>query len=129
MKTTKGFLQFLMNPKNWWIPLTLILVVSFAGVSIIGYETYYKAPPIPDFENESGQIIISKDDILKGQSVFQHYALMEYGSMFGDGATRGPDFTADALHQLSTGMKEYFLKHSHLSPLENAARVVLSDNP
>jgi nitric oxide reductase subunit B len=120
MKTNKGFLQFLMNPKNWWIPLTLILVVSFTGVSIIGYETYYKAPPIPDFKNESGQIIISHADILNGQSVFQHYALMEYGSMFGDGATRGPDFTADALHHLSTGLTEYFFTYGELSPLEKS---------
>jgi nitric oxide reductase large subunit len=43
-----NFIQFLMNPRKWWIPITLILVISLTGVALIGYETYYKAPPIPD---------------------------------------------------------------------------------
>lgn len=120
MKTRKGFIYFLMNPKKWWIPLTLILVISITGVSIIGYETYFKAPPIPDYVNTAGQTIVSKADILEGQTVFQHYALMEYGSMFGDGATRGPDFTAEALHQVSLGMKEFFLKNNVNSDLEKS---------
>jgi nitric oxide reductase subunit B len=101
------FIQFLMNPKKWWIPLTFILAISLAGVSIIGYETYYKAPPIPDFVDEDGKVVISREIILEGQGVFQKYALMEYGSMFGDGAYRGPDFTAEALHQVAFYMREY----------------------
>ena len=32
---------------------------------------------------------------------------MEYGSFFGDGAQRGPDFTAEALHQVSVFMTDY----------------------
>jgi nitric oxide reductase subunit B len=97
-----------MKPKNWWLPFVLIFVVSIAGVSFIGFETYRKAPPIPDFVNDKGDVIISKDDIIKGQEVFHHYALMEYGSMFGDGALRGPDFTAQALEQASIYQKEFY---------------------
>jgi nitric oxide reductase subunit B len=106
MKTS--FIQFLMNPKKWWIPLTVILVVSIAGVSHIGYETYFKAPPIPDFIDEQGQTVLTQDEILEGQAVFQRKALMEYGSMFGDGASRGPDYTAQALHQVAEYMKAYY---------------------
>lgn len=36
---------------------------------------------------------------MRGQVVFQKYALMDYGSFFGDGAARGTDFTADALRE------------------------------
>ena len=104
----KNFIQFLMNPKKWWIPLTIILVVSITGVSLIGYETYYKAPPIPDFIDEDGLVITTHDDILEGQALFQQKALMEYGSMLGDGANRGPDYTAEALHQVAEAMKAFY---------------------
>jgi nitric oxide reductase subunit B len=130
----KGFIHFLLNPRNWWIPLTVILIVSFTGVSIIGYETYYKAPPIPDYVNSSGKIILSHDEILEGQSVFQHYALMEYGTMFGDGATRGPDFTAEALHQFSLHLQDYFKQNKNTSALEemgveeNTKRIIKQNN-
>jgi nitric oxide reductase subunit B len=33
---------------------------------------------------------------------------MEYGSFFGDGAQRGPDFTAEALHQTSLFMTDFY---------------------
>ena len=46
--------------------------------------------------------------VFNGQAVFQKYALMEYGSMFGDGANRGPDFTAEALHQVTRSMNHYY---------------------
>lgn len=39
---------------------------------------------------------------------------MNYGSMFGDGAGRGPDFTADALHRTSTAMEAYYLEQHRL---------------
>src|SRR5680860_574387 len=35
---------------------------------------------------------------------------MEYGSFFGDGAQRGPDFTAEALHQINVYMNDYYQK-------------------
>ena len=40
-------------------------------------------------------------DIRKGQQVFLHNGLMEYGSVFGHGAYLGPDFTADYLRRSS----------------------------
>ena len=71
-----------MNPRKWWIPITIILVISITGVSIIGYETYYKAPPIPDVVTENGDPVFKEDDIHAGKAAFQKYALMEYGIMF-----------------------------------------------
>ena len=41
------------------------------------------------------------EDIQKGQQVFLHNGLMEYGSAFGHGAYLGPDFTADYLRRSS----------------------------
>lgn len=107
---TKGFIHFLLKPGNWWISLSIIFITSIVGVTQIGLHTYSEAPPIPDFIINDGTIAISKSEIIAGQQVFQQYALMEYGSMFGDGANRGPDFTAEALHQTSVFMADYYLK-------------------
>lgn len=108
MASRTDFLQFIMNPKKWWIPLLFIFTISAAGVILIGYETYEEAPPIPNFVDEKGAVIVSHHDVLKGQAIFQKYALMEYGSMFGDGGNRGPDFTAQALHLISNYMNEFY---------------------
>lgn len=103
------FIKYLLNPKNWWLPLLIIFTVSITGVFMIGIHTYTEAPPIPDYKNKKGEIVFSRDDILEGQAVFMKYALMEYGSMFGDGANRGPDYTAEALHQVSVHMNAFYL--------------------
>lgn len=108
MNPKRTFLAYLMNPKNWWLPFFLVMGISLAGVAFIGYETYEKAPPIPDFIDEQGTVVLSHHQVLEGQRVFHHYALMEYGSMFGDGALRGPDFTAQALHEVSALMEKYY---------------------
>jgi nitric oxide reductase subunit B len=116
----KNFINYLLNPKNWWLPLLVIFTISIAGVTMIGIHTYTEAPPIPDFDSQKGEVVFSKEDILKGQSVFQKYALMEYGTMFGDGALRGPDYTAEALHHISQYMNDYYL-----SKLKNDANSAL----
>jgi len=84
-------------------------MISIAGVTMIGIHTYTEAQPIPSYVSQKGEVVFSKDDVLKGQAVFQKYALMEYGTMFGDGALRGPDYTAEALHHISQYMNAYYL--------------------
>jgi nitric oxide reductase subunit B len=118
MEPKKGFIHFIMNPKKWWIPLTFIFVISLAGVGLIGFETYYEAPPIPTFKTDGGEIILTDEEILEGQAIFQRSALMDFGSMFGDGANRGPDFTAQALHQVTIYLNEYYGNQPDLSKLE-----------
>lgn len=104
---TRKSIDYFMNTKNWWQPLTFILIISLAGVGMIGYQTYYDAPPEADFTDSSGAVILKKAAIHRGQTVFHKYALMEYGSFFGDGAQRGADFTAEALHLISGYMNDF----------------------
>ncbi len=104
---TTSSISYFMNTKNWWQPLVFILVISLAGVGMIGYQTYFEAPPMTGFQAPSGQIMINQTTIEAGQKIFHRYALMEYGSFFGDGAQRGPDFTAEALHLMTIYMNEY----------------------
>ena len=103
-----NFISWLFNPKNWWLPLLAIFTISIAGVTAIGVHTYTEAPPIPSYVSSKNEVIFSKEDVLEGQTIFLRYALMEYGSMFGDGANRGPDFTAEALHNVSASMNQYY---------------------
>ena len=107
-KTRLSDIAYLMDTKNWWAPLSFILIISVIGVAMIGFQTYNDAPPMSGFKDQSGKIVISQKNIENGQNVFHKYALMEYGSFFGDGAQRGPDFTAEALHQINLSMVDFY---------------------
>jgi nitric oxide reductase subunit B len=104
---------YLMNPRNWWGPLLLIFLISFAGVFMIGRQTYNDAPPVAAFVNEKGETVFSKEQVQAGKEVFHRYAFMEYGSLFGDGAYRSTDFTAEALNLLSRYMKEFYVQQQN----------------
>lgn len=104
----KKNIDYWMDTKNWWGPLLFILIISLAGVGLIGFQTYNDAPPMTGFQTSDGTVLISKGNIVEGQIVFHKYALMEYGSFFGDGAQRGPDFTAETLHQITIHVNEYY---------------------
>ena len=99
-----------MKSTNWWKYLLAVLVVGASGVIFMGFSTYKDAPPKPDYISPSGVEIVQKSAVERGQLIFQRYALMEYGSMFGDGAARGPDFTAEALHQVAVEMNNFYGK-------------------
>lgn len=100
--------RYVMHRRRWWIPLSLVLAVGVASMLYMGVRTYDDAPPIADFVDESGSTQVSADSIVRGQAVFLKYGLMNYGSFFGDGAGRGPDFTADALHQVAIALRNHY---------------------
>lgn len=104
---TRKNIDYFMDTRNWWGPLTFILVISLAGVGMIGYQTYFEAPPEAAFATPSGKVLMEKEAITRGQEVFHKYALMEHGSYFGDGAQRGPDYTAEALNLTARYMTEF----------------------
>lgn len=104
--------------RKWWLPISIVLISGLAGVVFMGIRTYQDAPPIPDFVDKDGRVVVSQNSILEGQLVFQKYALMNYGSMFGDGAGRGPDFTADALHLITTAMIESYVGGDQTAKLD-----------
>ncbi|MCC7413929.1 MAG: cbb3-type cytochrome c oxidase subunit I [Gammaproteobacteria bacterium] len=101
--------RWVMKRQGWWLPLSLVFVTGIGSMLFVGYRTYADAPPVPDFVNDAGEPIVAADAVRRGQNIFLQYALMNYGSMFGDGAARGPDFTADALHTVVQVMQAYHL--------------------
>jgi nitric oxide reductase subunit B len=99
--------RYVMNRRSWWLPIAAVLAIGVGSMVYMGARTYVDAPPIPDFVDERGQTVVAAAAITRGQAVFLKYGLMNYGSMFGDGAGRGPDFTADALHHVARAMRDH----------------------
>ena len=84
-----------------WVQATLLVVVcGFFILGLLAYRTYVAHPPVPkQVVDSGGRVVYTGRDIQKGQQVFLHNGLMEYGSAFGHGAYLGPDFTADYLRR------------------------------
>lgn len=98
----------LLNKKYWWVHFLIVAAISIAGLIYLGRTTYTGAPPLVDFKSSTGETVISRQDIHRGEKVFHNRGLMGYGSFWGDGATRGPDFTADALHLTTVSMQSFY---------------------
>ena len=115
--------RLVMDRRNWWLPLLVVLTIGLGSMIFVGTRTYQDAPPIPDFVAESGETVVSAAAITRGQIVFLKYGLMNHGSMFGDGAGRGPDFTADALHAMALAMRDYHASREGVDAAGAQARV------
>ncbi|OYX16708.1 MAG: nitric oxide reductase large subunit, partial [Sphingomonadales bacterium 32-67-7] len=85
--------------KLWWT-LIAVLVVTFSILGFYGTEFYRKPPPIPDrVISASGTVLMTRDDILDGQTAWQSTGGMQLGSVWGHGAYQAPDWSADWLHR------------------------------
>ena len=114
--------------KKLWYALFAVLTITFSLLGYLGVEVYRQAPPFPErFVSESGQVIMTKDDILQGQSAWQSTGGMELGSVLGHGAYQAPDWTADFLHRELvawldlTAQAEHQKKFDELSVEQKAA--------
>ena len=83
----------------WWT-LVVVLGVTFSILGFSGIEIYRQAPPIPaQVTSASGDVLMTRDDILDGQTAWQSTGGMQIGSIWGHGAYQAPDWTADWLHR------------------------------
>src|SRR3546814_3100614 len=72
--------------RSWWV-LIAVLTVTFAILGVSGVEIYRKAPPIPaQVVSASGEVLMTRDDILTGQTAWQSTGGMQLGSIWGHGA-------------------------------------------
>lgn len=102
-----GVLHWLDRREQWWKVFVLIFGVSVLVVGYVGKQTYDHAPPIADFRDEAGGTVFSAAEITRGQGIFFRKGLMDYGSFLGDGGLRGPDFTAEALHEMGLAIARH----------------------
>jgi len=104
----KTFAQVLLSKKTWWVHFAIVSAISIIGLLALGMWTYTGAPPVAEFVSSStGETVIPVGVINRGKEVFHLRGLMAWGSFWGDGAERGPDFTADALHRTVVAMRSF----------------------
>jgi len=114
----------LLVSKGWIQAVLLVVLCGFFILGLLAYRTYMAHPPVPRrVVDQQGRVLYTGNDISKGQQVFLHNGLMEYGSAFGHVAYLGPDFTADYLRRSSD-----LVKRSYGGPAsDSAARPTIED--
>ncbi len=89
-----------MKTKKLWIGFVVVMVVSFGILGYFGREIYREAPPIPEkVITADGTVLFTAQDIKDGQNIWQSMGGQEVGSIWGHGAYKAPDWTADWLHR------------------------------
>ena len=112
----------LVVPHAWIQVALLTFVVGFAILGYLVYRVYADHPPVPrETVTAEGTTLFQRDDVFRGQLLFEKHGLMEYGSIFGHGAYLGPDFTADYIERAREAMERFYATHATADP---AARVV-----
>jgi len=116
------------NDNRRWALLGGVLLFSFLVLGFFGREVYRQAPPIPDrVVTPDGSTVMTKDDILTGQQVWQSTGGQQLGSIWGHGAYQAPDWTADHLHREAVALldvlaeKEGARNFASLTPDRQAA--------
>ncbi len=116
------------NDNRRWALLGGTLLFTFLVLGFFGREVYRQAPPIPEsVVTTEGVTLMTKDDILTGQQVWQSAGGQQLGSIWGHGAYQAPDWTADQLHREATTLldvraeKEGAKDFASLSPDRQAA--------
>ncbi len=88
-----------------WVLFGLTLFAAFFILGFFGRDVYRQAPPIPaQVTTADGRVLMTRDDILTGQQVWQSTGGQQLGSIWGHGAYQAPDWSADWLHREATEM-------------------------
>ncbi len=100
--------------KGHWAALILCVSGAFLLLGFFGQEVYRQAPPVPDrVVTESGELLMTGEQILDGQQVWQSIGGQQVGSIWGHGAYQAPDWSADWLHRESTTLLEDMSEGRH----------------
>ena len=103
-----------MNTKRLWLILALVMAASFTVLGLMGREIYREAPPIPArVADASGATLLTRDDILKGQLVYQSMGGQQVGSIWGHGGYVAPDWSADQLHRESLALLDIWAQRDY----------------
>src|SRR5499427_7912540 len=93
----------------WVQAMLLTFVIGFAILGYLALRVHSDYAPVPGrVVDESGRLLMTREEILQGQEAFLTHGLMQFGSVYGHGAYLGPDFTADYLHRQAELMREFY---------------------
>jgi nitric oxide reductase subunit B len=99
----------LIVSRGWLQACLLVVLFGFLVLGILAYKTYQDDPPVAARAvDPAGRTLFTGEDVSRGQKVFLHNGLMEYGSIFGHGAYLGPDFTDDYLHRAALSVQRQY---------------------
>src|SRR5262245_61272578 len=100
--------QMVVSPL-WAQGMVLTFVVGFAILGYLALRVHSEYAPVPGrVVDETGRLLMTREEILQGQEAFLTHGLMQFGSVYGHGAYLGPDFTADYLHRQAELMRAYY---------------------
>ncbi|TKX56451.1 cytochrome B [Halorubrum sp. SS7] len=90
-----------------------VIVAAFLlNLAVMGagaWFAYQEAPPIPDeVVGPDGETVVTATEVQDGKAAFQQYGLMNHGSILGNGAYYGEDYTAETLALKTRYMREYY---------------------
>ena len=111
--------------KKWFLIFVLSTIAAVGLFTILTVKQIKDVPPIPQ-EVRGTQTLYTYDDIVQGKAYFQKYVLMDHGTLLGNGAYIGPDYTAWILHEKIVNLRDiysqerYGREYSELSPEEKA---------
>jgi nitric oxide reductase subunit B len=112
-QSTEGGTTTMVDPLTRTLKrIFVVVVIACVAIFVWGtVQTYKGAPPIPDkVVTQDGQVLFTSNDMISGKAGFQESDLMDYGSVYGNGAYFGEDYTSLLLTQLAQGMEnEYAL--------------------
>ena len=93
--------------KKWFL---IFVLSTIAAVGIFTYLTIIQikdVPPLPQ-EVRGTQTLYTYDDIVQGKAYFQKYVLMNHGTLLGNGAYIGPDYTSWILHEKIINLRNIY---------------------
>ena len=103
------------SAKRWFLIFILSLVTA---VGIFTYMTIIQikdVPPIPE-KVVGTKTLYTYDDIVQGKAYFQKYVIMDQGTLLGNGAYIGPDYTAWMLHEKVVALQNIYSQEKYQKP-------------
>jgi nitric oxide reductase subunit B len=97
------------------------MVIMFAVLLFFGREIYHQAPPMPtSVETVAGEVLYTREDIEKGQNVWQSLGGMQQGSVWGHGGYLAPDWSADWVRREAEALLELISERDLLVSSESS---------
>ncbi len=113
--------------RRLWLILTCSMVLMFSTLLYFGFEIYQERPPIPaSYQGPNGAIVFDRNDIQRGQNVWQSIGGMQQGSVWGHGGYLAPDWTADWLHREAEAMLALFVAQNEMANIPAASSEILA---
>jgi nitric oxide reductase subunit B len=111
--------------------LLVTVLLSMAAMVAGAVYTYRLVPPVPErVVTPDGNVLYTAHDIAAGKVVFQRRSLMDYGTVLGNGAYFGPDFTAEYLERMTALLRAAYAREQYghgFQDLGPAAQAAVAD--